>query len=96
MIDQALRTHAARGSRVVVDVAGVKTPEQARAIADGLAALPRVGRAAVKTIGGGGAIIDVVVAGGDGMALALDVGDARVPVTVEAVTPAALRLRAAP
>jgi len=65
-----MKKRAARGARVVVTVPGandVDAGKVARARDRG----PRVSRAQVKSVRAKGAILDVVVAGGDGITLAL-------------------------
>lgn len=68
----ALDKRASSGMRVVVEVSGRLSPDDAAALAKKLAALPRVARARLKNVSATKTIVDVVVKSGDGVALALD------------------------
>jgi hypothetical protein len=91
-LQEALAARVKRGERVVVEVRGVDGLTAANAIVDLLGRQKQVGRAKLKRVQGGKAIIDVVVKGDDGVALALALAStADAPRVLEA-GPASLKL----
>jgi hypothetical protein len=90
----ALEKRVARGSRVVVDVDGVSSLQQAEQIVQRLDGLRRVGRARLARFSGSHAVVDVVVVGGDAVALALEL-PASLGLTVTTASSSALKARAA-
>ena len=71
-ITAALEKRVARGERVVLEVTGANAV-RASALATDLEKMKRVGRARVKKVAKDKAILDVILAGGDGVTFALDV-----------------------
>jgi TolB-like protein len=91
-LQQALATRVRRGERLVLEVRGVQSPAAAQAIVDVVAKQKSVGRARLKRLSGDKAIIDVVVKGGDGVALALELSAARAGPRIVEAGPAALKM----
>jgi len=71
LLSTALKKRASRGARVVVEVEGASA-EEAGQLATLLEATKRVARVKVKSVSPKGAVLDVIVAGGDGVTLALE------------------------
>jgi hypothetical protein len=95
LLEQALHKRAAQGTRVVVEVAGTDAAAAA-AFAKQLGEVRRVTRAKVKNVSAKGAILDVVVAGGDGITLALELAPLSLSHTVQTASAGQLRLAARP
>jgi len=71
LVSSAMKKRASRGMRVVLDVEGADTDEVAGLVKT-LEKTNRVARVKVKNISAKGALLDVVLAGGDGLTLALE------------------------
>jgi hypothetical protein len=91
-LQDALAGRVRRGERLVVEVRGVEGPAAANAVVELLAKQKSVGKARLKRVQGDKAIIDVVVKGGDGVALALELTAAGGAPRVTEAGPAALKL----
>jgi TolB-like protein len=91
-LQAALAARVKRGERIVVDVRGLSNPSAAGALVELLATQPSVGKARLKRVQGDRAIIDVVVKGGDGVALALELAKVSSAPRVVEAGPATLKL----
>jgi hypothetical protein len=71
-IEGALAKRASRGSRLVLEVDALSTPEAANDLAKKLDKLERVARVKVRKVDAKKSILDVTLKGGDGIAFALE------------------------
>jgi hypothetical protein len=90
-LKEALDRRVARGERVVLQLDGALSTEEANALMRTLETkVARVGRVRLKKLTKDKAIFDVVLKSGDGAALALDLGDG-VPLALVEVTAGVLK-----
>jgi hypothetical protein len=91
-LQSALAARVKRGERLVVEVRGVTNPTAANAIVDLFGQQKSVGKARLKRVQGDRAIIDLVVKGGDGVSLALELASITGAPRVVEAGPASLKL----
>ena len=91
-LQEALASRVRRGERIVVEVRGIDGLTGATAVVEMLAKQKSVGRAKLRRTQADRAIIDVVVKGGDGIALALELATVAGSPRVLEAGPAALKL----